>query len=458
MNIYKQWIVNRKQQTENPMKRIGIVGFGRFGKVLYHLLKDDFAITLYSREKIKEGAEVAKSIGEIYKNDTVIFAVPIESFEEVISAHRKYFEDRHLLIDVLSVKMHPAEIFKKYLKGTGAQALLTHPMFGPDSSAEGFNGLPIVMDKFMASKENYDLWKKVFADKGLKVIEMSADEHDKLAADSQGLTHFIGRLLESYGLKPTKIDSLGTKKLLEVIDQTCNDTWQLFSNLQHYNPYTKQMRVKLGEKYDELYSKLLPAQADVSCITYGIQGGKGSFNEEAILYYLKKEKVGAHKIQYLHTAENVMKALNEGEIDIGQVAIHNSVGGMVDESIQAMAKYKFKITEQFEIKISHALMIRLDAEFSQITEIMSHPQVFAQCKDTLARKYPNLKLASGEGDLIDHAMVAKELGAKKLPKNVATMGSKILAELYGLKIIEDNLQDAKENYTGFLHVARIQNS
>lgn len=443
------------------MKKASIVGFGRFGRVLYELLKDDFEIILYNRSKIEKDATfsdstiIAKNIGKIYESDVVFFAVPIEAFEEVIKEHRQYFK-KHLLIDVLSVKMHPAEVWKKYLAGTEASAILTHPMFGPDSIMNGFEGLPIVMDKFTSDPEDYAFWKKFFSEKGITVVEMSPNEHDKMAADSQGLTHFIGRLLKSYGLKPSKIDSLGTKKLLEVMDQTIHDTWQLFENLQHYNPYTKKMRVKLGEKYDELYNKLLPAKIDPGCITYGIQGGIGSFNEEAIRFYIEREKIGAHKILYLHTAENVMRALHEGEIDRGQVAIHNSVGGIVGESVHAMAAYKFKIVDEFAIKISHALMIRKDADMSEIKTIMSHPQVFAQCKDTLAKKYPHLKLFSGEGERIDHAVIAKELGEGKLPKTIATMGSRTLAEIYGLNIVEDNLQDAKENYTSFLQVARIQ--
>jgi len=130
------------------------------------------------------------------------------------------------------------------------------------------------------------------------------------------------------------------------------------------------------------------------------------------------------------------------------------VGGIVDESIQALAKYKFTIIEEFAIVISHALMIRDDADYGEVTTIMAHPQVFAQCRHTLPQKYPHLKLVSGEGELIDHANVAKQLGAHKLPKHVATMGSKVLAELYNLKVIEDNLQDAAENYTSFLLVSR----
>ena len=100
-------------------------------------------------------------------------------------------------------------------------------------------------------------------------------------------------------------------------------------------------------------------------------------------------------------------------------------------------------------------MIRKDATLKEITTIMSHPQVFAQCKKTLVQKYPNLTQTSGEGELIDHALVAKQLSEGKLPKNIATMGSKILAELYDLHIVEDNLQDLNENYTSFLLVGKI---
>jgi prephenate dehydratase len=186
----------------------------------------------------------------------------------------------------------------------------------------------------------------------------------------------------------------------------------------------------------------------------GIQGGKGSFNEEAIQYYLKKNKIAKFKLIYLHTSENVLKALSVGTIDRGNFAIHNSLGGVVHESVIAMGKYNFTLVNEYAIKIAHALMIRKDATLSDIDTIMTHPQVLAQCRKNLAEKYPKLKKTSGEGDLIDHALVARNLGEKILPKNVATMGSKVLAKLYGLKVVEDNLQDATKNYTSFLLVSR----
>lgn len=441
-------------------KSVSIVGFGRFGQVLYRLLKDDFAITLYQRHPINtnllnQDTKVAKTIEEIYKSEVIFFATPIETFESVIMAHKKYFRDNHLLVDVLSVKLHPLKVFTKHLKGSKTQALLTHPMFGPDSSKNGFDGLPMIMDQFKASNDNYTFWKNFFASKKLRIVEISAKAHDLSAAGSQGLTHFIGRLLDGYGLAPTAIDSLGTKKLLEIKEQTCNDTWQLFNNLQHFNPYTIEMRLKLESRYDKLFNQLLPRQVNPQYLTFGIQGGVGSFNEKAVNHYVDQAGITKYKIKYLYTSENVLKALHRGEIDFGQFAIHNSIGGIVGESVQAMAQYKFKIVQEFAIQISHALMTRLDVDFDEITAIMTHPQVLAQCNSNLAKKYPHLTKTSGKGILVDHAMVAKRLSEDKLDKSIAVMGSDILAKIYNLKIIENNLQDLQNNFTSFLIVSRI---
>src|ERR1039458_6382277 len=225
------------------MTRITIIGFGRFGRTLYRLLKDDFEVVIYdsggvypAHVELGHNATITEDEAEAYKSDVIFYAVPISEFESVIAAHKKYFRPEHLLIDVLAVKMYPAKVFKKSLSGSKTQALLTHPMFGPDSSKSGFDGLPIILDKFTAGAAKYKFWKDYFTAKKLRVVQMTAEQHDKLAANSQGLTHFIGRLLEEYKFAGTPIDTLGAEKLLEVKDQVCSDTWQLFNDLQHFNP------------------------------------------------------------------------------------------------------------------------------------------------------------------------------------------------------------------------------
>ncbi|MFY0100153.1 hypothetical protein ABTQ08_22055, partial [Acinetobacter baumannii] len=80
--------------------------------------------------------------------------------------------------------------------------------------------------------------KSFFEKKTLHVVELTAEEHDRMAANSQGLTHFVGRMLGELDFHSTPIDTLGARRLLEIKNQVCNDSWQLFEDLQTLNPFT----------------------------------------------------------------------------------------------------------------------------------------------------------------------------------------------------------------------------
>jgi prephenate dehydrogenase len=106
------------------MKKVTIIGYGRFGKTLHRLLQDDFDVTIYTRKG-------NVSLQQAYQNEIIFYAVPIAAFEEVIKTHQKYFRSEHLLIDVLSVKLHPKSSLKPISKKQ--KRITTHPLL-PDSS------------------------------------------------------------------------------------------------------------------------------------------------------------------------------------------------------------------------------------------------------------------------------------------------------------------------------------
>jgi prephenate dehydratase len=184
----------------------------------------------------------------------------------------------------------------------------------------------------------------------------------------------------------------------------------------------------------------------------GIQGGQGSFNHQAILKYLNDNSISDYEIVFLFTTENVLKALESGEIDYGQFAIHNSLGGMVNETLDCIGRFKFKVKAIYKIQIVHNLMMRKDATFPSIKTFMAHPQVFKQCENTLKSDYPNIELRVGEGDLIDHAKVAECLSKNEIDRNIAVIGPSALAAIYNLEIVRENLQDKSDNFTTFLLV------
>ncbi|MBX9939848.1 MAG: prephenate dehydrogenase/arogenate dehydrogenase family protein [Candidatus Obscuribacterales bacterium] len=449
------------------IKNCAVIGLGRFGALFAEILSANFEVVTFDidasrRNFTPSGTTFVDELRAALSADAIFYAVPISLFESVLEAHVEEHRDLlsgKLLVDLLSVKVHPAAVFARLLPALpGARALCMHPMFGPDSVERradvlSIKDLKIVMDASMAPSDAAEL-KDVFGAQGAKVLDLSCDEHDRQAAESQGLTHFVGRILDEFNMKATDIDTAGATGLLRIREQVSRDSWQLFVDLQTYNPYTIPMRVKLSAAQDKVFNKLLPNRIFKDRLVIGIQGGAGSFNEEAATHYMSRTPEQNYELVYLHTTENVLKALHEGRVDRGQFAMHNSIGGIVTESVEAMSSYNFEIVEEFAIKIAHALMIAPDAEISEIEKIMSHPQVYRQCAGNLKQKYPHLPQESGEGELVDHAKVAQLLGLGTLPKSVATMGSKVLARLNGLKIVEDNLQDLSENFTSFLFVQR----
>ena len=226
------------------MNSIGIIGFGRFGKVLANILQKGFAIKAYDPAPVGAFHSVEFTDLESVLNEKVIFiAVPIRHFKSVIQDIAPKISEGTTIIDVCSVKKHPADIMEKNLPGN-VGIIATHPLFGPDSFVSN-NRLKMMINNTRDSHNQFNFWRRFFIDQGIQVMEMSPDQHDRMAAQTQGVTHFLGRMLKEYGIRKTAIDTQGFRDLLDLVDQTCNDTWELYTDLQLYNPYTKDMIEKL---------------------------------------------------------------------------------------------------------------------------------------------------------------------------------------------------------------------
>ncbi len=233
---------------------VGVYGLGRFGLFWASLLSSRFSVKVHSRTR-KENLS-AKLIWvaeeEVCACDAVFFCVSISSFEEVLIRAHRLIKEPTVVFDTCSVKVVPADLMEKYLD-PGVEIIATHPMFGPDSGKNGVSGMPLVMHPVRAGNTTADFWQKTFSDMGLRLIHMDPHEHDREAAFTQGITHYMGRVLADLSLKPSTIATLGYKKLLEIIEQTCNDPWQLFLDIQSFNPYTKEMRHRLHASLEKIY-------------------------------------------------------------------------------------------------------------------------------------------------------------------------------------------------------------
>jgi len=181
---------------------------------------------------------------EVLGCETLFLCVSISSFEEVLQRIGPLLPIGSTVMDTCSVKKHPAEVMEREIP-RGVASIASHPMFGPDSAVGGVEGLPMVMHPLGESRESFERWRENFRAFGINVLEMTPEEHDRGAAYTQGITHFLGRMLQQLDLQPSAMGTRGYEKLLDLVQQTCNDPYQLFLDLQRYNPYTEEMRKAL---------------------------------------------------------------------------------------------------------------------------------------------------------------------------------------------------------------------
>ena len=183
----------------------------------------------------------------------------------------------------------------------------------------------------------------------------------------------------------------------------------------------------------------------------GIQGLEGSFSEQAAKFYCNKFDIQDFELAYLVSSMNVLNGLNSNDIDVGIFAMENAQGGVVIESVKALAENNCKIIDMFYVEISQNLMAKDSISLGEIEEIHSHEQALKQCKDYLAEKFWSKKLVETD----DTAKSAQDLASGKLGDNVAVIASKQSAEKYGLNIVDHDIHDLKKNLTLFLAVERL---
>lgn len=227
---------------------IGVIGFGRLGRLLVRYFAKDFDIRVYDvkprPKEIRALGAVPATLKEACAQETVILCVPIAAFERTITRIKGLLARNALVIDVCSVKEHPVRAMKRLLPKS-VDILATHPNFGPDSAAQSLSGHKLIICKVRIGNKRFAKVRQALLKKELNIIEMSPAEHDRKMASSLVLTHFIGRALGGYGAQTTGIDTEGYKRLLRILQTVQNDSWQLFTDMNRFNAYARPMRRKL---------------------------------------------------------------------------------------------------------------------------------------------------------------------------------------------------------------------
>ena len=173
------------------------------------------------------------------------------------------------------------------------------------------------------------------------------------------------------------------------------------------------------------------------------QGVEGAYSQQAMMQYFGDCCDSFH----VETWKDAMEAIKNGEADFAVLPIENSSAGIVSENYDLLVEYDNYIVGEQILPIQHVLMGLSEAYIEDVTSVYSHPQALMQCGDYL--------YAHAKWDKI--SMKNTALAAKKVrddaDKTQAAIASRLTAELYGLKILEDNISNSQNNATRFIIVS-----
>ena len=230
-------------------KKISIIGgYGGMGAFFAKLFMDEgFSVVISGPSEIK-GKKVAKELGAEYVKDNkkaakgadiVMISVPIDYTLDVIKEVAPAVKKGALLMDVTSVKEEPCRAMKKFAS-KGVEILGTHPVFSHRVGT--LEGQVFVLTHVRGKK--WLVWLKEFLGKHkARIYESTPEEHDRIMAVVQGLTHFayisIGKTLQELDLdvkESRKFSSPIYELMLDIVGRIIGQNPELYASIQMQNP------------------------------------------------------------------------------------------------------------------------------------------------------------------------------------------------------------------------------
>jgi prephenate dehydratase len=172
------------------------------------------------------------------------------------------------------------------------------------------------------------------------------------------------------------------------------------------------------------------------------QGESGAYSEQAVFnYYGSVETVPCESFDVMF--DSVMA----GKSDAALAPIENSLAGSIHQNYDLLLRHNLHIVGEYFLRVQHCLITMPGVKMEDIKKAISHPQALGQCAVYLRTR--RIK-AEQVYDTAGSVKMLKESGAL----DVAAIASKRAAELYGMQILEEGIEDNPENFTRFLAIQR----
>lgn len=226
-------------------------------------------------------------------------------------------------------------------------------------------------------------------------------------------------------------------------DFTKHGVRELFEQIMSTSRKKQYQLLTACGKIEELgFTEIPSLKTDGIRVVY--QGVEGAYAHLALASYFGEETDRFH----VETWRDAMEAIKNGEADYAVLPFENSSAGIVAENYDLLKEYGYYIVGEQKIKIDHCILGLAGADFTQIKKIYSHPQALAQCSKFL-EKHREWEIIPEKNT----AMAAKKVEEDADPTQAA-IASSLTADLYGLHLLAEGVQNNSMNETRFIIVSR----
>ena len=182
-------------------------------------------------------------------------------------------------------------------------------------------------------------------------------------------------------------------------------------------------------------------------VRIGFLGPPGTFSEEALL---SEPDLAAAQVVPLATFSDVMTAVESGRMDLGFLALENSIEGTVNANLDALVFDRdLLIVREVVLMVQQNLMAPPGTALADIERVVSFPHATAQCRRWLQAHLPGVEEVAAASTAEGVRIVGEER-----PKATAAIGTRLAASLYGLDVLAADIEDHDGNATRFVVVAR----
>ncbi|HOA24405.1 MAG TPA: prephenate dehydratase [Aggregatilineales bacterium] len=177
-------------------------------------------------------------------------------------------------------------------------------------------------------------------------------------------------------------------------------------------------------------------------VRVAFQGERGAYSEMAVRGLLPH----AEPVPY-RTFDEVFTSVEAGDAALGLVPIENSLAGSIHRNYDLLLRHSLYIVGETQLHVEHCLIANPGTALDEIKVVRSHPQALAQCERRLTELGVRVEAA------YDTAGSVRDLKASG-DRHAAAIASRLAAEVYGMEILCEGLEDDGQNFTRFLLLAR----